>query len=159
MNRNEFIQAVRDAEDSLYHVSKAILKNDQDCGDAVQEALLTAYEKLYTLKEDKYFKTWLTRILINECYSIIKKKKRLVPYEEYLEDAGAWETDKYTDLYLAIQALPEELRVLVTLYYIEGFSVKETGEILHLAQGTVKSRLHKARALLRDSLQEEEATC
>ncbi|MDO4339089.1 MAG: sigma-70 family RNA polymerase sigma factor [Eubacteriales bacterium] len=159
MTREKFIAEVRDAEAMLYHVSKSILKNDTDCADAVQEALLKAYEKLHTLKHEEFFRTWITRIVIHECYKICKKNKKIVPYEEYTENAGMWEEGRYTHLYLAIMELPEELRVLVTLYYLEGFDIKEISEILSVREGTIKSRLSRARRLLRELLSEEEVLC
>ena len=73
MTKDVFIKEVRDAEAMLYHISKSILKNDSDCGDAVQETILKAYEKLPTLKKEKYFRTWITRILINECKGMISE--------------------------------------------------------------------------------------
>ena len=85
MTKDVFIKEVRDAEAMLYHISKSILKNDSDCGDAVQETILKAYEKLPTLKKEKYFRTWITRILINECKGILRKRKNVIPYEEYME--------------------------------------------------------------------------
>lgn len=72
-----------------------------------------------------------------------------------MENSGAAENKKYTHLYMAILNLPEELRILVTLYYIEGFSQKEIAEILHIQEGTIKSRLSRARDLLREQLTEE----
>ena len=75
MTKSAFIKEVHDAEAMLYHVAKSILKNDADCCDAVQETLLKAYEKLDTLKKEKFFRTWITRILINECNGIIRKRK------------------------------------------------------------------------------------
>ena len=87
MTKSAFIKEVHDAEAMLYHVAKSILKNDADCCDAVQETLLKAYEKLDTLKKEKFFRTWITRILINECNGIIRKRKNIIPYEEYMENA------------------------------------------------------------------------
>lgn len=159
MTREKYIAEVRNAEPMLYHVSKSILKSDADCADAVQEALLKAYEKLHTLKQDEFFKTWITRILIHECFKICKKNKKIIPYEEYMENARMWEEGRYTQLYLAIMELPEELRVLVTLYYLEGFSQKEISEILDIREGTIKSRLSRARRLLKEQLSEEEVLC
>lgn len=72
-----------------------------------------------------------------------------------MENAGAAENKKYTHLYMAILNLPEELRILVTLYYIEGFSQKEIAEILHMQEGTIKSRLSRARTLMKEQLTEE----
>lgn len=155
MTKDVFIREIRQSEAMLYHVAKSILKNDSDCGDAVQETLLKAYEKLHTLKQDQFFRTWITRILINECNGVLRKRKCVISYEEYMENAGASEPKKYTHLYMAILNLPEELRILVTLYYIEGFSQKEIAEILHMQEGTIKSRLSRARALLKEQLTEE----
>lgn len=78
MTKSAYIKEVHDAEAMLYHVAKSILKNDADCCDAVQETLLKAYEKLDTLKKEKFFRTWITRILINECNGIIRKRKNII---------------------------------------------------------------------------------
>lgn len=155
MTKNAFIREVRDAETMLYHVAKSILKNDADCCDAVQETLLKAYEKLSTLKKEKFFRTWITRILINECNGIIRKRKNIIPYEEYMENAQMFEENRYDHLYMAIMELPEKLRILITLYYMEGFSLKEISEILNIPEGTIKSRLSKARELLKEQLFDE----
>ena len=91
MTKDAFIREVREAEAMLYHVSKSILKNDSDCGDAVQETLLKAYEKLPTLKREKFFRTWITRILINECKGILRRRKNVIPYEDYMDNARMFE--------------------------------------------------------------------
>ena len=156
MTKDTFIKEVRDAEAMLYHISKSILKNDSDCGDAVQETLLKAYEKLPTLKKEKFFRTWITRILINECKGILRKRKNVIPYEDYMDNAKMFEENRYDHLYLAIMELPEELRILITLYYMEGFSQKEISEILEIPEGTIKSRLSRARDLLKVQLTDAE---
>ena len=66
------------------------------------------------------------------------------------------EEDRYSHLYMAIMELPEDLRVLVTLYYLEGFSLKEISEALDIPEGTIKSRLSRAREFLKVQLSEEE---
>ena len=156
MTKDAFIREVRNAEAMLYHISKSILKNDSDCGDAVQETLLKAYEKLPMLKEEKFFRTWITRILINECKGILRKQKKVVPYEDYMGNERLSEENRYHHLYMAIMELPEDLRILVTLYYIEGFSQKEISEILEIPEGTIKSRLSRARDFLKTQLSYEE---
>lgn len=122
MTKDAFIREVRNAETMLYHISKSILKNDADCGDAVQETLLKVYEKLPMLKEEKFFRTWITRILINECKGILRKQKKVVPYEDYMDNERLSEENRYHHLYMAIMELPEDLRILVTLYYIHHFT-------------------------------------
>ena len=157
MTKDVFIKEVRDAEAMLYHISKSILKNDSDCGDAVQETILKAYEKLSTLKKEKYFRTWITRILINECKGILRKRKNVIPYEEYMDNMRLTEEDRYSHLYMAIMELPEELRVLVTLYYLEGFSQKESTVRLWIFQmERSKADFHAQESFLKVQLSEEE---
>ena len=86
------IKEVHDAEAMLYHVAKSILKNDADCCDAVQETLLKAYEKLDTLKKEKFFRTWITRILINECNGIIRKRKNIISVTTCYPVRRSWPT-------------------------------------------------------------------
>lgn len=129
MTKDAFIREVRNAETMLYHISKSILKNDADCGDAVQETLLKVYEKLPMLKEEKFFRTWITRILINECKGILRKQKKVVPYEDYMDNERLSEENRYHHLYMAIMELPE---------------------------GTIKSRLSRARDFLKLQLSDEE---
>jgi len=156
MEKEAFIEAARKLEKTMYHVAMSILKNDADCADAVQQALMLAFEKLHTLKQERFFKTWMIRILINECYRIKRYHKRYLPYEEYVPDDRTWEQDNYTELYLTIKELPEKQRILVTLYYLDGYSVKEVADIMKMKEGTVKSRLSKARQMLRLRLDGEE---
>ena len=90
-----------------------------------RKTLLKAYEKLPTLKREKFFRTWITRILINECKGILRRRKNVIPYEDYMDNARMFEENRYDHLYMAIMELPEDLRILVTLYYIEGFFRKK----------------------------------
>ncbi|MBS5824442.1 MAG: RNA polymerase sigma factor [Clostridium argentinense] len=158
MNKDTFIDKVLETESTLYHVSKSILSYDQDCEDAVQGAILKAYNKLNTLKEEQYFKTWLVRILINECYSLKRSECPTVPYEEYFEFTKADDEKDYSELYLAIQKLPERIRITIVLYYVEGYSIEEIKKILKIPAGTVKSRLSKGRKLLKIELEDMEVS-
>ncbi|UZQ52301.1 RNA polymerase sigma factor [Clostridium kluyveri] len=158
MNKDTFINNVLKANSTLYHVSKSILTHEQDCEDAVQGAILKAYNKLGTLKKERYFRTWLIRILINECYSLKRKEYSQVSYEEYFESAKADDKKDYSGLYLAINNLPERIRITIVLYYVEGYTVEEIKRILKIPAGTVKSRLAKGRKLLKIKLEHMEAT-
>ena len=134
----------------MYHVAMSILRNEADSADAVQETLLKAFEKSESLREEKYFKTWLTRILIHECYQIRRKAKRLVPYEEYVEREPGKEEVMYTDLYAAIDNLPEDLRIAVTLFYIEGFSIAEIAQMLGSRENGKMRLRSRLRNFMRD---------
>lgn len=156
MNRNTFIEKVTESEDTLYRVAKTILIHDEDCEDAVQEAILKAYNKLSTLKKEQYFKTWLIRILLNECYHLKRKETPKIPYDECFEIVKNEEKTDYNDLYLAIRNLPEKIKITIVLYYVEGYSIDEIKQILRIPSGTVKSRLSKGRKLLKMKLENME---
>ncbi len=150
MTNEEFVRLVSDAEKSLYRVAKSILRNDEDCADAIQSAILKAFDKLDTLKQKKYFTTWLTRILINECYQIIRSHREQVSYEDYMENQES--PQEGGEVYEAVMELEEMYRMPVVLYYIEGYSVKEVASILEINVSNVKVRLSRARNMLKDIL-------
>lgn len=85
MNKETFARLVIDSTDSLYRVSKSILGNDSDCEDAASEAITIAFQKLDSLKKNEYAKTWLTRILINECFHIRKHQNRIALFPDNME--------------------------------------------------------------------------
>ena len=156
MTKEQLGELILKSERQLYSTAKTILFCDQDCADAIQETIVKAFSKIGTLKNDKYAKTWLIRILINECYNLIRKSSKLTSLEN-LEDRQEMEAEKaedYSELYTAVNSLKEELRLPVILYYIEGFSVKEIAQILEISEGAVQKRLARARGKLRQELQE-----
>ena len=154
MDKAEFTAAVLEAEPALYRVAKAMLRSEQDCADAAQQAILRAWEQLDTLRRPKYFKTWLTRILINECRAILRLRQRLAPYkQEQAECIPAPAADDHSDLYEALLSLDEKYRLPVVLFYLEGFKTREIAGLLGVPEGTVKSRLRTARELLRKDLE------
>ncbi len=154
MDKQQFTAAVLEAEPTLYRVAKTMLGSDADCADAAQQAILRAWEQLGTLRRPQYFKTWLTRILINECTSILRLRQRFAPYEpEQAEAIAAPVPDDHNDLYAALAALDEKYRLPVTLYYLEGFRTREIAGMLGIPEGTVKSRLNTARGQLRLTLE------
>ncbi|HGM3506149.1 TPA: RNA polymerase sigma factor [Clostridioides difficile] len=156
MDKTTFTNNILESEQTLYRVSKSILGNDQDCEDAVNNAILKAYEKLNSLKEEQYFKTWLIRIVINECNSLIRKRLKFLSFEDVFKNKKIDEKDDYSDLYTAIWSLPKKIKIPIVLYYIEGYSVDEIKEILDIPQGTVKSRLSRGRKLLKTKLENKE---
>lgn len=151
MDRNRFIILTEASEGTLYRVAKSILPNDCDVEDAVQEGLLKAYQKKDTLKDESKFRPWLTRIVINECYALLRKRKPTAAFEEAY--AVAESVSDYSELYESLRNLPVKIRITVTLYYVEGYQVAEIAEILKIPQGTVKSRLSKGRKLLKAALE------
>ena len=160
MDKELFLKKILDAEETLFHVSFSILHHEQDCADAVQEAILKAYDARDTLRDEAFFKTWLVRIVINECYAIFLKSKRLEPYEEPRTDSaeylGKYVKEEYLDLYRAIEELDDKHRICVILYYFEDYSIDQIARITQIPAGTVKSRLNRARQTLKGLLEERE---
>lgn len=154
MDKTEFTAAVLSAEPTMYRVAKSMLQNEQDCADAAQQAILHAWERLDTLRRPQYFKTWLIRILINECTSLLRQRQRQAPYEPALAEAiPAASPADHSDLYDALMALDETLRLPVVLHYLEGFKTREVAQMLNIPEGTVKTRLRAARVQLRKDLE------
>lgn len=154
MDAVTFQQEALKCERLLYHISYAMLKNNQDCADAVQEALLQAWTHRTTLRSMDSFKPWLTRILVNTCKSMLRKSRR-ASFVELNEFLPAAEKADYMMLYDALDELPPEMRAATVLYYFEGFSVREVAGMVGVHESTVKSRLLYARRKLRDKLGED----
>ena len=152
MTKEQFSAKILAMERSLYHVSKSLLRNDEDCADAIQNAILKAYGKLHTLKNEEYFKTWVTRIVINESYAILRANKRLVSYEEYMSDEQAVEEDEYSPVFEEITKMKEKYRIPFVLHYVEGYTTAEIAKMLSLSEGAVKTQLFRARNQLKAQL-------
>ena len=147
MTKEQLGSLILDSERQLYSTAKTILFSDHDCADAIQETIVKAFSNVGTLKNDNYARTWLIRILINECYSLVRKSSKFIPLESE-------KAKNYSELYTAVNSLKNELRLPVILYYIEDFSVKEIAQILEISEGAVQKRLARARGKLRQELQE-----
>lgn len=138
---------------SMYRVAFGILRTEDEIADAISNTVVIVFEKINTLKNEEFFKTWLTRILINECYKICKQNKKII-YLENCDQNNLGYNDTYTDFETRnlIKKLDEDLREVVVLYYFEDFSVKEISKIVKIPEGTVKSRLSRARKELEKAL-------
>lgn len=151
MTKEQLGSLIIASEDNLYRVAKSILFNDSDCADAIQDTIVKAFSKIHTLKNDEYAKTWLVRILINECYMVMRKEKNMVSLES-VSDNAVGEVPDYSDLYAAVSKLPQDMRMAIVLYYVEEFSIKEIAAIEETTVSAIKNRLHKARKKLRELL-------
>ncbi len=150
-----FQQLMEQQMQSLYKVAKAILKNEEDVADAMQDTVLTCWEKIDTLKKDKYFKTWLIRILINHCNAIYRQRTRMVSEESVSEP---WvQENGYTDVEWEnfLNCLEEKYRVVIMLYYVQGFKTREIAKILEVNENTIRGRLAAARKKLESQYKAE----
>lgn len=144
-DREAFSQLIKTHTPSMYKAAKAILKNDEDVADAIQETALTCWEKIGTLKKDKYFKTWLIRILINHCNQIYRQRSRNISEVRLPEEGNVEENFAAVEWKEFLQCLDEKYRIVTILYYVEGFKIREIAQILDINEKTVSGRLATAR--------------
>lgn len=131
----------------MYRTAIAILMNDADAADAIQETILTCWEKLSTLRDNKLFKTWMTRILINKCYDIRNKRIETVDISEH-EELAFHEDKSNLELKEALEKLDEKYRVPIMMFYGDGYSTKEIAAILNVPVSTIQTRLSRGREQL-----------
>ena len=155
MKKEKLGEVILASQETMYRVAKTLLRIDADCSDAIQEAIVKAFSNVHTLRSDKYAKTWLIRIVINESNTILRKRQKLVSLEDYRLENLPEERETYSELYEAISHLDESARLAVILYYLEGYSIRETADILETTENIVKKRLMRARQQLRTDLMEE----
>lgn len=153
MDRQEFAARTQALRQRLYRTAYLYLGREADALEAVDEAVYQALRSLGQLRQEAYFETWLTRILLNECHRELRRRKRLAGEEALPDSAGP---DAYDHLPLkdAVARLPETLRAVVILRYFTGYTQSETAA-LAIPQGTVATRQRRALELLRLELGEE----
>lgn len=152
MDKTFFVQELEAHSGMLYRVAWTILRNDDACQDVMQEAALKAWEKRDSLRDARYFRTWITRILINACYDTHRRGRRFVSLTE-VPEPSAQPPD--LTLSLALQALPEKLRLPLVLCYSEGMSYEEVAQTLRIPVTTVRGRIRRAKGALRKELNAE----
>lgn len=153
-----FVEWIETRKLSLSRAALAILHNEEDAADAVAETVATAFAKLCTLREPKYAGTWLTRILIYNSYEILRQRQRSIPVEELPEDGvdDQARRDRVLDIRRSLDALAENDRLLLTLYYLDDLSVREIAGVLGIKENTVKTRLMRSRNRFKRIYEEQE---
>ena len=137
----------------LFRIAYLSSRCYQDCEDAVQEALLKAWKHRDSLREERYFDTWLIRILMNECRLIHRKN----PVGRTVELSDAMPAPEPADPALrdAIRCLEEKYRAPLVLHHLEGYPVGEVASILNLPSTAIRWRLEQGRRKLGKALGEE----
>lgn len=148
-----FIKVIDEYMPQMYKIARCRLKSEESIGDAIQETILAAFTNIKQLKEPRYFKTWIIKILINKCNDIVSDNKVL-----YVDDYSLLENTNLTynqnseeklDFESILNKLPYEYRLVVVMYYVNRFTTKEISETLNEKEGTIKSRLSRARQQLK----------
>jgi len=138
-----FLEQLSDMREMIYRICCTQLQRACDRDDAVQETLLKAWQNCHKLRDERYVKTWVIRILINECNNIHRRRQQEVLTDEMPERPVVSESNM--ELYDALHRLDRKLRIPVVLHYIEGYSTQEISKILKVPKGTVLWRMSKAR--------------
>lgn len=156
-DKEAFIDAVKEYLPHLYNVAQTRLKNDEDVGDAIQDTILAAFINLKTLKEPRYFKTWVIKILMNKCNDIVKRNSNVVYVGDYNETVEKKSlsvinenVENELDFKNLLAVLSNDYRIVIILFYVNGFTTREISEILNEKEGTIKSRLSRARYQLKE---------
>lgn len=154
--REDFSAAVMQHSRGMYRAARSLLDCDADAEDAVAQAVLQAWQSLDKLQNRSAVRPWLIKIAVNCAYTLRRKQGRVVYLDDLPQEPAAPEPPRYDGLWEAVSALPRERRAVVTLFYYEDMSVDDIARCLDVPKGTVKSRLSRARAQLKEMLQEQE---
>ncbi len=164
MDKEELTNLIIESTDSLFRVSYGILRNESDAEDAVQNAIIKAYNKRSTIKNREYAKTWLIRVLINECRQLRRKKSKELTgtaddYMMIISDTfkennknEIIDIDMKMDVWEALGKLDANHRTVLILKFVEGYTLDEIAKMTGVMKGTVGSRLNRAKRKLKELL-------
>lgn len=149
----------------LYRTAYLILGHKHDAEDVLQETFVTIYTKIDTLKDETKLKSWIFSILKNSCYKKYKNKKREFPDEHILfkVDTKTYENSEdnfllKSEIHECLMKLKPKHREVLVLYYFDDLTIKEMATVCNTFQGTIKSRLNKARKELKKELKKVDET-
>lgn len=151
-NKEAFCKLITESELLMYKIARTFFECDADCADVIQETILKAYKSLRKLKEPQYFKTWLVRILINECKRVLNSRKKIVLSKDLSSSIHYNPPFEKLELWHVVASLNDELSTVINLFYVEDLTLKQIAKILNKPEGTIKSRLSRARAQLAELL-------
>ncbi|MDU4883579.1 sigma-70 family RNA polymerase sigma factor [uncultured Clostridium sp.] len=157
-NCEAYAQVIKNNKEYLYKMAYVYVNDSNKALDVLQECTYKGFKSIKTLRNPKYFKTWITRILINIAISMLKQDSKIV----YLDDNNPLEEGKSfinieekIDLYNAIEMLKNDYKIIVIMKYFNDMTIDEISNILNIPVNTVKTRLSRARSALKNILKEE----
>lgn len=155
MDSKQYEQIVKNNIDTIYRIAISYTKTAADADDIVQQTFMKLLTKKVLFTDEEHIKRWLIRVCINECNSLFSSFwRKNVDSIEVMTIEPEFTMKESSELYEAIKQLPAKCRVVVYLFYYEGYSTKEIAEIVHIKEATVRTRLVRARKLLRTQLKE-----
>ena len=153
-----FTYLINSKKEQLYRTAFAYVKNKEDALDIIQDTVYKAYISIDKLKEPKYFNTWITKILINNAITFMKKSSKIIYLEETeLNNISCLEhnSDKKLDLLYAVDELEEKIKKVIILKYLNDLTISEVAKVLEIPEGTAKTYLNKGLSKLKIYLGKE----
>ena len=153
----KLIQFILDNQNRFYRLAYSYTRNQEDALDAVQSAVCKALEAFESIRNADAIKTWFYRILINECFNILKKRKRDALTADFEELDTPYYEKAYDREYVEeeLDRLEPDVQEMIKLRFFEEMSLKEIASITGYNLNTVKTKLYRGLKLLRETIQEE----
>lgn len=157
MNLQDYTRAVDTYADSVYRVAYSYTYIKADAEDVLQNVFLKLFQSRQNFNSEEHLKQWLIRVAVNECHNLHRSfwKRNVIHMEEIEKSARDFLAEDEIDLHNALLQLPSEYRVIIHMYYYEGYKTKEISKILNVKEATVRTRLARGRDRLRELLKEE----
>ena len=155
MDRADYERIVRKHMDTIYRIAVSYTKNPADADDIVQQTFVKLLSRRDSFTDAEHEKRWLIRVCVNECNSFFSSFwRKNVDSMDTISKEPEFTMKESSDLYEAVKQLPQKCSIVIYLFYYEGYSTKEIAEILRIREATVRTRLVRARKLLRAQLKE-----
>ncbi|SFM18302.1 sigma-70 family RNA polymerase sigma factor [Salibacterium qingdaonense] len=156
-----FESLLQSESEKLYFIAMSYVQNKDDALDAIQEAACQAFLSIHQLKKPEFFSTWLVRILIRECYKILKKTQKTVPFEEEkfeekMADSFKGTTRREARLAEAVDKLEHSQQTAILLFYYHDLPIKQIAEVMEKPEGTVKTYLRRGKDRLKKQIERGE---
>ena len=154
MKNKEIEKFVRKYADLVYRVAYTMLKNESDADDIFQDVFMKLCTENVTFINEEHTKAWIIRVTKNKCLDLLKSSA-YKPKEEIVENLVTYESNDNDYVWYEVMKLPDKYRIVIYLYYFEGYKLSEMSDILEINESTLKSQLVKSRELLKERLKEE----
>lgn len=157
-DKNAFNKIFIAISDDLYKIAKSRINNEDDIADAVQETMIATFKNIKKLRDTSQFKQWVITILINKCNRIYRRKyKKDISYEEYNFESfsSSCNIESNIEFYEILKDLKYEEKIVIILYYLEQYSIKDIKEILKMNENTVTTHLYRARQKIKKNLKDK----
>ena len=155
MEDNEYVNTVAKYADVVYRVAYSYCKLSYDADDVLQNTFLKLLQTETDFKDDEHIRKWLIRVAVNECKNLFSSFWRgKIGSLETLDIEPVFLKKEENELYEVVKQLPKKYKIVVHLFYYEGYATAEIAQILHMKETTVRTQLVRARKRLKQQLKE-----